>query len=143
MMIPPRMKAHKENQVCKLNKSLYGLKQSSKQQFTKLASSLQGIGFIQTSANHSLFIIGNRSKFTTLFVYVDDIILAENYSHEIQEVTTYLDQTFKVKDLGDLKHILGLEVDRSHKGFIYVRKNMLLTFFLKSVCLLLNQPLLQ
>jgi len=116
MLMPPGMKIQKENQVCKLKKSLYGLKQSGRQWFTKLSSSLQDIGFSQFNADHSLFTRGNELKFTALLVYVDDIILARNSSHEIEEITTHLDQTFKVKDLGDLKCFLGLEVARSSKG---------------------------
>jgi len=80
--------------------------------FAKLSSSLQSIGFTQSSAYHSLFIKGKDSNFIAFLVYVDDIILAGNSSCEIQKVTTYLDQTFRVKDLGDLKYFLGLKVAR-------------------------------
>jgi len=48
-----------------------------------------------------------------LLVYVDDIILAGKYVSDIEQVTLYLDKTFKVKDLRDLKVFLGLEITRS------------------------------
>ena len=49
-------------------------------------------------------------------MYVDDIILTGNSSSEIQDVTMLLDQTFKIKDLGNLKYFLGLEIARSSAG---------------------------
>jgi len=122
MTMPPSMNTHKKGHVCKLKKSLYRLKQSNRQWFAKLSSFLQTIGFTQSSANHSLFTRGNESKFTVLLIYVDDIILAGNSSCDIQEITTCLDKKFRVKDLGNLKYFLTLEVARSHKGIHICQK---------------------
>jgi len=55
-------------------------------------------------------------EYLVLLVYVNDIILAGSSKNEIQQVTEYLDTTFKVKDLGELKSFLGVEVGRSHNG---------------------------
>ena len=49
-------------------------------------------------------------------MYVDDILLACNDIHAIEELKVFLDQEFKLKDLGNLKFFLGLEVNRSDKG---------------------------
>ena len=68
--------------------------------------------------DNSLFINYFEGSFTTLFIYVDDIILAENDKEEINRVKEALDKTFKIKDLGDLRYFLGLEVARSRKGTI-------------------------
>ena len=92
------------------------MKQSSRQWFTKLSKSLLNIGFKQSSADHSMFTRGMSSEYLVLLVYVDDIILAGSSENEIQQVTKYLDKTFKVKDLGELKYFLRLEVARSHNG---------------------------
>lgn len=51
-----------------------------------------------------------------LFFYVDDIIVTGNSITEIQTITALLDQTFKIKDLGNLKFFLGLEIARTSKG---------------------------
>ena len=49
-------------------------------------------------------------------VYVDDILIASNDVHAIEELKVFLDQEFKQKDLGNLKYFLGLEVARSEQG---------------------------
>jgi len=93
---------------------------------------LKGIGFAKSNINHSLFTKGTTSTFIALLVYVDDIILVGNSSCEIQKVSVYLDQMFKVKDLGDVKYFLGLAVARSHKRIHIFKENMLLASSLKS-----------
>lgn len=56
-------------------------------------------------------------------MYVDDIILAGNSIHEIQAVKVFLDQKFRIKDLGKLRYFLGLEIARSDTGiFVDQRK---------------------
>ena len=49
-------------------------------------------------------------------MYVDDIILAGNHLSDIEQITQSLDDTFKVKNLGNLKYFLGLEIARSSEG---------------------------
>lgn len=69
-----------------------------------------------SNANHSLLTKIYESHFTTLLVYVDDIVLAGNNPSEIQYVKTFLDNKFKIKDLGCLCYFLGLESVRSPQG---------------------------
>ena len=69
--------------VCRLNKSLYGLKQASRQWCSKLSQALLHYGFVQSSSDHSLFIYKSDSIFLALLVYVGDIILAGDNMNEI------------------------------------------------------------
>ena len=62
------------NSVCKLHKSLYGLKQASRQWNQKLSSVILGDGFTQTHSDHSLFIRYVDHVFLAVLVYVDDIL---------------------------------------------------------------------
>ncbi|GMI76013.1 hypothetical protein HRI_001270600 [Hibiscus trionum] len=66
--------------VCKLNKSIYGLKQASRQWFAAFSSVVLQFGFIQSPFDHSLFVKGCGDNLTVLLVYVDDIILAGKFS---------------------------------------------------------------
>lgn len=81
--------------VCKLNQSIYGLKQASQQWFTKSSHALLSSGFIQSQANYSLFTRGAGSSFVALLVYVDDIILTGPSSHEITFVKDILQFHFQ------------------------------------------------
>ena len=116
MQVPPGLAVENPKLVCRLQRSLYGLKQASRQWFTKLSSFLVSHGFQQSNSGHSLFLKLTKSVTTILLVYVDDIILTGNSILEIQDITTLLDQEFKIKDLGDLKFFLGLEIARTTDG---------------------------
>lgn len=116
MMLPPGITSTKPNQVCKLVKSLYGLKQASRQWYEKLTSLLLLHGYIQASSDHSLFTKQSTSTFTALLVYVDDVILAGNSLSEFQSIKQILHDSFQIKDLGQLKYFLGLEIAHSQSG---------------------------
>lgn len=102
--------------VCKLHRSLYGLKQVSRQWFSKFSIVLLENGFIQSSADCSLFIKTGSSYFLALLVYVDDIIIISNALEEVRLFKVFLNEKFKLKDLGNLKFFLGLEVARNKTG---------------------------
>ncbi|CAH9092150.1 unnamed protein product [Cuscuta epithymum] len=118
MKPPPGLLPSKSDLVCKLHKSLYGLKQASRQWNQKLTSALTTIGYHHSSADYSLFIKKSDSKFTFILIYVDDIVITGNDLDEITTVKTYLNTQFHIKDLGHLKYFLGLEVARSKKGIV-------------------------
>ena len=102
--------------VCKLHKSLYGLKQASRQWFVKFSSTIIKQGFIQSNSDYSLFIRTQGTTFITLLVYVDDILIASNNIITVHTLKNSLHAKFKLKDLGNFKYFLGLEVARSTKG---------------------------
>ena len=102
--------------VCKLVKSLYGLKQASRQWNVKLSATNLAPSFKQSQADHSFFIHSNGSHFTTLLIYVDDMIIARNDSACVANLKQVLDQEFGIKDLGSLKYFLGLEISKGSKG---------------------------
>jgi len=116
MTLPPGVSSPKPNQVCKLMKSLYGLKQASRKWFEKLISILLQQHYIQAPSDHSLFIKKTASSFTLLLVYVDDIILARDSLTEFAHIKSILHNSFKIKNLGQLKYFLGLEVAYSKHG---------------------------
>ncbi|CAJ2662780.1 unnamed protein product [Trifolium pratense] len=116
MIVPPGVHTSKPNQVCKLIKSLYGLKQASRQWYEKLTSLLKSHGYKQAYSDHSLFVKHTAASITILLVYVDDVILAGNSLSKFQHIKDALHQAFQIKDLGILKYFLGLEVAHSKHG---------------------------
>nr|GEW20321.1 putative zinc finger, CCHC-type [Tanacetum cinerariifolium] len=62
-------------EVCKLKKSLYGLKQASRQWNHELSKFLQALGFTQSKNDCSLFVKKHKDEFIAVLVYVDDILI--------------------------------------------------------------------
>ncbi|CAL9007664.1 unnamed protein product [Prunus brigantina] len=102
MDLPPgcNFTRDKGNQVCKLKKSLYGLKQSPRAWFGRFTKSMKFFGYTQSNADHTLFLKRDGKKLTALIVYVDDIVVTGNDTGEQLKLQKYLSQEFEMKDLG-------------------------------------------
>ncbi|KAM7485260.1 hypothetical protein LguiA_001269 [Lonicera macranthoides] len=124
MSPPPGLRRQgEEHLVCRLHKSLYGLKQASRQWFAKFTEAIHAAGYTQSRADYSLFTRQRGQSFTVLLIYVDDIIITGNDPQSIEETKKYLHGKFRIKDLGNLKYFLGIEVASSKRGiFISQRK---------------------
>ena len=87
MTLPPGMHSTKSNQVCRLQRSLYGLKQADIQWYARLSIFLISHGYKQYSSDQSLFLKQHLQSSTTLLVYVNDIVLSVNDILEIKSIT--------------------------------------------------------
>ena len=111
------------NAVCRLRKSLYGLKQASRQWFLKFSYTLMSLGFRQSHADHTLFVRNVHGKYVAVLVYVDDIVITSNDDDTVSQLKDELKKAFKLRDLGSLQYFLGLEIARSSSGiFVCQRK---------------------
>lgn len=101
----------------KLKKSLYGLKQSPRAWFDRFANILKGQGYQQGQLDHTIFFrVFEDGNKTILIFYVDDIILTGDNAVEIERLKRGLNAKFEVKDLGQMRYFLDMEVARSKKG---------------------------
>ncbi|GKB70996.1 putative RNA-directed DNA polymerase [Tanacetum coccineum] len=116
MLPPPRFFDKDDKRVCKLKRSLYGLKQAPRQWNHKLYETLIEVGFKQSINDHSLYIKNDGGVSLYLLVYVDDFVITGNSESEIEKFKTFLNQKFKIKDLGELKYFLGIEVLKTKNG---------------------------
>uniref|UniRef100_A0A2N9E1A2 Uncharacterized protein n=1 Tax=Fagus sylvatica TaxID=28930 RepID=A0A2N9E1A2_FAGSY len=77
MDLPPGCMIPEEHcrKVCRLEKSLYGLKQSPRAWFGRFTKSMRAFGYHQSNSDHTLFLKIQLGKITTLIVYVDDMVV--------------------------------------------------------------------
>nr|XP_016449164.1 PREDICTED: uncharacterized mitochondrial protein AtMg00810-like [Nicotiana tabacum] len=99
-------------EVCKLKKSLYGLRQASRQ-----------------------WVPGHL---VILAVYVDDIIVTGNDLSEISVLKQILDNEFKIKDLGSLHYFLGIQVSVMPSGLLLNQKKFVIDLLKEYDCLEAN-----
>ncbi|KAF2350629.1 Reverse transcriptase RNA-dependent DNA polymerase [Trinorchestia longiramus] len=109
-----------ENLVCRLNKSLYGLKQSPKCWNTALDGHLKQLGFKQFKNDACIYTHVSNKGLCIIAMYVDDIIIASNCIDEINEIKSCLSAKYKMKDLGKLSYFLGTCVALSTAEAEYV-----------------------
>ena len=117
---PPRFAAQGEfGLVCRLHRSLHGLKQSPRAWFGSFNSMVQEFSMTRSTSNHSVFYHHTSSgQCIYLIVYVDDIIITNSDQNGIRKLKQHLFSHFQTKDLGKLKYFLGIEITRSNSGMV-------------------------
>jgi hypothetical protein len=127
MDVPPGYTANSESEVvCKLQRALYGLKQSPRAWFGRFSWAMKKYGYTQSNSDHTLFLKHRLGKVTALIIYVDDMIITGDDVVEISKLQKQLATELEMKSLGGLKYFLGIEVARSKQGiFLSHRKYVL------------------
>ena len=95
--------------VCKLKRALYGLKYSPRVWFGKFTNSMKNFGYKQSISDHTLFLKHKRGKVIALIIYDDNMMVIGNDQEEISSLQ-HLAFEFEMKQLGDLKYFIGIEV---------------------------------
>ncbi|MDM1706743.1 hypothetical protein HX130_23185, partial [Enterobacter hormaechei] len=103
--------------VCKLQRSIYGLKQASRSWNARFNDVIKSFGFIKNEEEPCVFKKVSGSAVTFLVLYVDDILLIGNDIPMLTAVKVWLSKEFSMKDLGEASFILGIKVyrDRSKR----------------------------
>ncbi|XP_070054574.1 uncharacterized mitochondrial protein AtMg00810-like [Nicotiana tomentosiformis] len=98
--------------------------------YEKLTTVLLEAGYCQSPHDHSLFTKKQEGNIVIILIYVDDILITGSCKDLIDEAKQTLYNNFKVKDLGELKYFLGIEVLRSQKGILLNQKKYALELVL-------------
>ncbi|GJS75609.1 retrotransposon protein, putative, ty1-copia subclass [Tanacetum coccineum] len=103
--------------VCKLKRSIYGLKQASRQWNKRFDDEIKKFGFTQNPDEPCVYLKASGSNVTFLILYVDDILIMGNNIPMLQGVKSYFGRCFAMKDLGEAAYILGIKIyrDRSRR----------------------------
>ena len=117
----------KESWACKLKKSIYGLKQASRQWYIKFHNTITSFGFKENTVDQCIYLKVSGSKFIILVLYVDDILLASSDLGLLHETKIFLNKNFKMVDMNEASYVIGIEIFRdrsqgllglSQKGYI-------------------------
>ncbi|KZV29549.1 hypothetical protein F511_00827 [Dorcoceras hygrometricum] len=102
-----------DNMVCKLKKSVYGLKQASRQWYFKFQQVIISFGFEINMVDDCVYHKFSGSKHIFLVLYVDDILLASNDIELLHDTKRFLSKHFEMKDLGAASFVLGIQIHRA------------------------------
>lgn len=107
--------AGSEQLVCKLKKSLYGLKQSPRCWNTAFSEYMRSIGFEQNTADPCVFVRVEEADVTIVAVYVDDLIILTKSLEQMEKLKRSLTTQYRMKDMGELHYCLGISIERDEE----------------------------
>lgn len=106
------------NTVCLLKRSIYGLKQSARVWNQSIDAVFRNLGFKPSSADPCLYVRKKDNSYTYILIYVDDMLIVCRTEEEFDAIHQALRQHFNVTALGEVRHFLGIEIERDDNGFL-------------------------
>jgi hypothetical protein len=118
----PEACSSREHYSIKLNKSLYGLKQSGRMWYNRLSEFLLKHGYRNDTICPCIFMKRSENEFVIIAVYVDDLNIIGT-PEELQKAVNCLKDEFEMKDLGKTKFCLGLQIEHLKNGIFVHQEN--------------------
>ncbi|CAM6116227.1 unnamed protein product [Calypogeia fissa] len=106
----------KEHLVCKLNRSIYGLKQSPRVWYEEVDNFLRSIGCIRSKLDPNLYFTYESGHLVVLLLFVDDLLITGSNSIAIDAMKQTLSHKYEMKDLGPVKRYLGVDFHTTQEG---------------------------
>ena len=100
------------DKVCRLNKSIYGLKQSPRMWNLRLHQYLLDLNFQRCDSDSCLYVKFSENNKFYLLIFVDDLILISNSLEEIKRIKLMLSEQFEMTDLNEMETYLGIHLQR-------------------------------
>ncbi|GIL68887.1 hypothetical protein Vafri_22154 [Volvox africanus] len=113
---PPGYESADPEQACRLLRSIYGLKQAPHCWYVKLVTELDKLGFKPSKSDPALFIKRDEKEIVYLLIHVDDFLTTSSDEELIKKVKAAIGEVFKIRDLGEAKVFLGMEISRGVNG---------------------------
>jgi len=101
-----------EDKVCHLKKSIYDLKQSSRAWYFRFHEAITAFGLTMVSEDHCVYVKKTNVGIMFLTLYVNDILLAGSDMELISATKRWLSSIFEMKDMGEVRYVLGVEITR-------------------------------
>jgi hypothetical protein len=108
----------KEHMGCQLRKSIYGLKQTSRQWYLKFDETIRSFGFKENKEDNCIYAKYRSGKFIFITLYVADILLTSSDVSLLLETKRFLSSNFDMKDLGEASFVLGIEIHRDRRNVV-------------------------
>jgi hypothetical protein len=105
----------KDNLGCHLKKSIYGLKQASRQWYLKFDETIR-IGFKENEEDNCIYAKFRNGRYIFLVLYVDDILLASSVMDLLLETKKFLSSSFDMKDMGEASYVLGIQIHKNRNA---------------------------
>ena len=113
MAVPEGLRtSNSENKVCKLLRSIYGLKQSPRQWYSKMHEFLLSLKFTSSRNDPCLYIRHLSSGILIIALYVDDLLIAGSPKEESASLKSELSRRFEMKDIGAARVMVGIKITR-------------------------------
>jgi hypothetical protein len=113
MQQPPGYEAADKGQyVCRLKKTIYGLKQSGRRWYEKLSNIMEKLGFKRCEVDQAVFIHRDGEKIVIIAVHVDDLMIAASGKELMDKVKRELSRELDITDQGEIHWLLGIEIKR-------------------------------
>ncbi|GIL90146.1 hypothetical protein Vretifemale_17861 [Volvox reticuliferus] len=104
--------------ACHLLRSIYGLQRASQCWYDTMSARFAEIGLLPSKSDPAMFVKVNEKGVILVLVHVDDMCIAAKSQELIDRVKKAISGLFKVRDLGEVKVFLGMEVGRRDNGDI-------------------------
>ena len=112
-----------EHLVCKLKKSIYGLKQPSHQWYLKFHEVISLLGFVDNIIDQCIYQKVSGRKISFLVLYMDDILLAANDKGMLYKVKQFFPENLNMKDMGETSYVIDIKIYRDrHIGILGLSK---------------------
>ncbi|TPX30538.1 DNA-directed DNA polymerase, partial [Synchytrium microbalum] len=109
----------------RIQKSLYGLKQSGRQWYNKYSEVLKSQGFAHSIECPSVFYKHTDKGPVITSIYVDDTNVMDPEKKAVDKVKTFLKSTFEMKDFGQVSGCIGIDIEHLHQGVFLLQSKMI------------------